>query len=382
MIKILNIIGARPQIIKAAAISREIKNNFLAQIKEVVVHTGQHYDHNMSGVFMEELAIPESDYNLEIGSGSHGQQTAKMIDSIEDVIIKEDPDWVLVYGDTNSTLAAAIAASKLHISIAHIEAGLRSHNKQMPEEINRIVCDHVSTLLFSPTLTGINNLMKEGFKIETNKPYSMDDPGIFHCGDIMYDNTLFFNKIAERKSTVLVDNGIIADKYILCTFHRPSNTDSETNLKHIVDSLLTISENENLTIVIPLHPRTKAFLIKYGLHNGLGASRTIKILPPASFLDITLLESSAKYVITDSGGVQKEAYFFKKPCLILRKETEWTEIIDNKAAILSDPFDSKIVIDFEKLKNTVSLFPTIFGDGYAANFICRTIIKTSKEVNS
>jgi UDP-GlcNAc3NAcA epimerase len=375
MIKILNIIGARPQIIKASAISRAIKNNFSDQITEVIVHTGQHYDHNMSGVFMEELNIPELDYNLNIGSGSHGSQTAKMIESIESVILKEKPNWVMVYGDTNSTLAAAIAASKLHIPIAHVEAGLRSHNKQMPEEINRILCDHVSTLLFSPTLTGINNLINEGFSMETQKTYSIDSPGVFHCGDIMYDNTLFFNKIAERQSTVLQSNGLVENKFILCTIHRPSNTDSQSILKQIVESLIEISHNEKIDIVLPLHPRTKSFLEKYNLYNYLKSINGIKLLPPASFLDITLLESKAKFVITDSGGVQKEAYFFKKPCLILRKETEWIEIIENHAGVLADPSSCSIAEKFEALTICEPSFPKIFGDGKAANYICERIVE-------
>src|ERR1035437_4263235 len=209
MIKILTIIGARPQIIKAAALSRAIRESFSNKIHEVLLHTGQHYDQNMSEVFFEQLGIPRPDYNLNVGSGSHGKQTATMISGIEEVLIKEKPDYMVVYGDTNSTLAGAIAASKIHIPIAHIEAGLRSFNKSMPEEINRIMCDHVSTLLFSPTKSGYDNLLKEGFKENNQPPYSFDNPKIYHCGDVMYDNSLYFGASAEQKTNILKDNKLL-----------------------------------------------------------------------------------------------------------------------------------------------------------------------------
>ena len=252
MIKIVTIIGARPQIIKAAALSRAIKNNFSNEIEEIIVHTGQHYDQNMSQVFFDELGIPAPNYNLGVGSGKHGEQTAKMIEGIEEILLKENPDYLVVYGDTNSTLAGAIAASKIHIPIVHIEAGLRSFNKAMPEEINRICCDHCSTMLFSPTTTGYKNLINEGFNQENKKPFTIDNPGIYHCGDVMYDNSLYFSSIANSQ------HPIANSQYILCTIHRNNNTDEPERLSAIVRALLRLSKEEE--IIIPLHPRTKKLL--------------------------------------------------------------------------------------------------------------------------
>ena len=237
MIKILTIIGARPQIIKAAAISRAISKEFSGKIKEFIVHTGQHYDDNMSNVFFEELGIPKPSYNLNIGSGLHGEQTARMIEGIEELLLKEIPDYLLLYGDTNSTLSGAIAASKLNIPIVHVEAGLRSYNRKMPEEINRIVCDHLSSLLFSPTKSGFQNLVNEGFNSANKAPFSPDNSGVFHCGDIMYDNSLHFVDLASKKSNILVENGLVESKYILATIHRDHNTDIPENLKSIFEAL-------------------------------------------------------------------------------------------------------------------------------------------------
>ncbi|MEK6615862.1 MAG: UDP-N-acetylglucosamine 2-epimerase, partial [Bacteroidota bacterium] len=222
--KILTIIGARPQFIKAAALSRAIRNKFSEKISEVIVHTGQHYDDNMSHVFFEEMEIPKEDYNLEVGSSSHGKQTASMISGIEELLLKEKPDCVALYGDTNSTLAGAVAAVKIHIPVAHIEAGLRSFNKSMPEEINRIVCDHCSTLLFSPTKSGYVNLTKEGFSEFSKAPHTADNPKIYHCGDVMYDNAIYFSELAKKKSDILKQYELTPDNYILATIHRDNNT--------------------------------------------------------------------------------------------------------------------------------------------------------------
>jgi len=378
-LKIVTIIGARPQIIKAAALSRAIKNNFFDRIEEVIVHTGQHYDQNMSQVFIEELGIPEPKYNLNIGSSSHGVQTARMIEGIEKILLDEKPDYLVLYGDTNSTLAGAVAASKIHIPIAHIEAGLRSFNKSMPEEINRIMCDHASTLLFSPTQTGFTNLVNEGFKAENKKTFSADNPGIFHCGDVMFDNSLFFKALAGQKSRVLEDNNLKGKNFVLATIHRDSNTDVPERLTAIFEALLEIAEAEKIDLVLPLHPRT-AKLMEINLLGDVlervKASKRMKLIPPVSFLDMIMLESNCKLVMTDSGGVQKEAFFFKKPAVILRSETEWKEIVEESCGVIANADKEKIVNGWLLFKDTADTltYPEIFGDGHAAEFICRTLL--------
>ena len=370
MIKIVTIIGARPQIIKAAALSRAIKEKFSNEIEEVIVHTGQHYDENMSQVFFDELGIPAPDYNLGVGSGKHGAQTSKMIEGIEEILLNENPDYLVVYGDTNSTLAGAIAASKIHIPIAHIEAGLRSFNKAMPEEINRICCDHCSTMLFSPTATGYKNLINEGFNPENKKPFTIDNPGIYHCGDVMYDNSMFFGSTDNGQQTT--GN----NPYILCTIHRNNNTDEAERLSSIVRALLRLSKEEE--IIIPLHPRTKKLLdvnLSPDIYNELVNNERIHIIPPASFLEMIKLEKNANIVLTDSGGVQKEAFFFKKPCIIIRSETEWKEIVECGAAIIADANEDNIVNGYYHFKdNKISEYPELFGDGKAAEFICNELI--------
>ncbi len=313
MKKIITIIGARPQIIKAAALSRAIKNHFSTQIQEIIVHTGQHYDDNMSAVFFEELGIPKPDYNLNVGSGKHGAQTARMIQGIEEILMEQKPDALVVYGDTNSTLAGAIAASKIHIPIVHIEAGLRSFNKSMPEEINRILCDHASTLLFSPTQSGYQNLINEGFKEFEEGPFSADRPKIYHCGDVMYDNSLYFSKLAKEKSKVLRDHELIAGGFVLGTIHRDHNTDNPKRLTAIFEALLEIAQATQ--IVLPLHPRTKKMMktvLSEELYLQIENITNLKLIPPVSFLDMVSLEEASQMIITDSGGVQKESYFFKK----------------------------------------------------------------------
>lgn len=377
MIKLLTIVGARPQIIKAAALSRSIKNHYVNEIHEVIVHTGQHYDENMSEVFFKELSIPNPDFNLEVGSGNHGEQTAQMIAGIEKILLKEKPDFIVLYGDTNSTLAGAIAASKLLIPIIHIEAGLRSFNKSMPEEINRIVCDHCSTLLISPTNTGIQNLENEGFDIHWQGPYDSNKPGIFHCGDIMYDNSVHFRQIAEAESTILSSHSLLGKDYILCTIHRNNNTDNPDRLEKLLKSISKIAKNNKMHLVIPMHPRTKKMTDQL-INNDWSASELIHILPPASFLDMIKLEANSKLILTDSGGVQKEAYFFRKPCIILRPETEWVEIIESGTAVLADADPERIENAFEMLMQKEQLdYPPVFGDGKAANSICELIIKAS-----
>ena len=378
MKKIVTIIGARPQIIKAAALSRAIKNHFQSEITEVIVHTGQHYDANMSEVFFTELNIPKPNYNLNVGSGKHGEQTAKMISGIEEILLGEKPDALVLYGDTNSTLAGAIAASKIHIPIVHIEAGLRSFNKSMPEEINRIMCDHASTLLFSPTPTGYNNLLREGFKDFEKGPYSADRPKIYHCGDVMYDNSLYFSSLAKTNSTILLDHSLTAHEYILGTIHRDHNTDDSERLSSIFEALLEIAKDEK--IVLPLHPRTKKKMLEVltdKLNQEISQCANLILIPPVSFLDMVLLEDSSSMIITDSGGVQKESYFFKKPCIILRPETEWVEIVESGSAVICDADKDKILHSFAHFRNNPPKnFPTIFGNGQASEFICKEIVNS------
>ncbi len=385
MIRILTIIGARPQIIKAAALSRAIRNKFSKKIEEKILHTGQHYDDNMSDIFFTELDIPQPDYNLHIGSGTHGGQTSKMIAGIEQILINEKFDAIVLYGDTNSTLAGAITASKLHIPIIHIEAGLRSYNKTMPEEINRIMCDHVSTLLFSPTQTGIKNLKNEGFSTQNTAPFSIDNPGIFCSGDIMYDNSIYFSEIASQKTNILTNYNIQPGKYILATIHRDNNTDDHNRLRNILEAFLEIAEKNNISVVFPLHPRTKKTLTEPTLNdlfNKIKNCNLIKIIPPASFLEMVVLEKNALLIMTDSGGVQKEAYYFKKPCVILRNETEWIEILENNAGVLADANKTAIINAFEKMKNCQSAFPPVFGNAHAAEFILTELLKQQPATNN
>lgn len=378
MLKLLTIIGARPQIIKAAALSRAIRNKFSDQIQEIIVHTGQHYDQNMSDVFFNELGIPQPDYNLNIGSGKHGEQTAKMIAGLEDILLSEKPDYIILYGDTNSTLAGAVASSKIHIPVVHIEAGLRSFNKRMPEEINRIVCDHCSTYLFTPTETGFQNLLNEGFK-KNKAPYSMDHPAVLNVGDIMYDNTLYFSELAEQKSEIIKNLKLENKVFALATVHRDYNTDNEENLVGILKAFNHISREHQTNIIFPVHPRTLKTIESLKHLPEVTAflnNEWIQKIEPVSFLDMILLEKYAQLVLTDSGGVQKEAYFFNKPCIILRTETEWVEILETgKAKITSASFE-KITWAFHELINQPETeFPKIFGMGNAAELICEELVK-------
>lgn len=401
--KLLSVIGARPQIIKSAAISRAIRNKFADCFEEVILHTGQHYDQNMSDIFFKEMEIPLPHFNLGVGSGSHGVQTAKMIQGIEEVIAETKPDAVIVYGDTNSTLAGSIAASKLKVPVVHIEAGLRSFNKTMPEEINRIVSDHTSTMLFTPTHTGVRNLEREGFvcsdgsdNIEMEcQEYSMDNPGVFHTGDVMFDNTLFFASVADKKNPLdglkfePFNKGAAAKanlplkpgEYILATVHRDSNTEDDFRMKSIFHALYSISEKHKRVVVMPLHPRTAKVLeerLGKELYDRVINSPYMKIIPAVSFFEMITLEKNSEMIITDSGGVQKEAYFFSKPCLILRPQTEWVEIVDNGAAMLVDDDFADIVNGYEKMRTKRIEFPPIFGEGDAAENILE-ILRNSME---
>jgi UDP-N-acetylglucosamine 2-epimerase len=307
--KILTVVGARPQFIKLAPLSKILREN---GINEIIVHTGQHYDENMNDLFFKELEIPEPDYNLGIGSGNHGEQTGKMLIEIEKIMLKENPDLVIVYGDTNSTLAGALAASKLHIKLAHVEAGLRSFNKRMPEEINRVLTDHVSDILFCPTQTAVENLKNEGIT-----------KGVYLVGDVMFDALLHFSKISDTKSNILERLNIKPKEYYLATIHRAENTDNYERLKNILIAFSKMNE----IVVFPIHPRTRKMINYYGLGDLL-ENDNVKVIDPVGYLDMLKLEKNAKAILTDSGGVQKEAFWLKVPCITLRDETEWIETVN------------------------------------------------------
>lgn len=369
--KILTVIGARPQIIKAAALSRAINNGFSGRIEEKILHTGQHYDANMSAVFFDEMGIPRPHFNLNTGSGKHGVQTAKMIAGIEEVLENETFDAIVLYGDTNSTIAGAVAASKLHLPIVHIEAGLRSFNMAMPEEINRIVCDNLSTVLFAPTQTAVDNLRREGFLSSKATFADGNRRHVFHSGDIMYDNSLYFARIADEKTDILRHLGLEDEKFVLATIHRDNNTDNPERLTAIAEALLEITER-GYKIVLPLHPRTKKLLpqnLSEEDYRRITSNPDIMIIPPVSFFEIIVLERHASLIMTDSGGLQKEAYFFRKPCLILRPETEWVEIVEQHAGIITDADKELIVRSFDEYIDTEPQFPPLFGDGHAAEFM-------------
>lgn len=322
--KIISIIGARPQFIKASVVSEELRKNFT----ELIIHTGQHYDYEMSKLFFEQLDIPEPDYHLDVGSGTHGYQTGEMLKRIEEIFIAEKPDLVLTYGDTNSTLAGALAASKMHVKTGHIEAGLRSFDKSMPEEINRIITDHCSDLLFCPTKTAVNNLKREGIT-----------SGVYLTGDVMVDCLFKYSEVAEEKTTILEDLGIDRKKYLVVTVHRASNTDNRANLEQIVDALSEISE----PIIFPIHPRTRKSLRVFGLYDKLINHRNIKVIQPVGYLEFLRLMKNARKIITDSGGIQKEAYILKVPCITLRENTEWVETVQDGWNVLVGADKERIV---------------------------------------
>jgi UDP-GlcNAc3NAcA epimerase len=379
-LRLLTVIGARPQIIKAAAMSRAIASHAKGRIVETLLHTGQHYDSNMSQVFFDELGIPAADMNLNVGSGGHGAMTARMIEGIEQVLLKKEHDVVLLYGDTNSTLAGAVAAAKLHVPVAHVEAGLRSFNKRMPEEVNRIVCDHCSTWLFCPTDTAVENLRHEGFTGANVAKPSADHPRVVQCGDVMYDNSLHFASLAKERSSILTGHGLRENGFILVTVHRDNNTDDAQRLNDIFRTLLELHARHGLAFVLPVHPRTRKMmdaLLASDVRDALENSPRFLLIPPAGFLDMIALESAARLVITDSGGVQKEAYFFGKPGVVLRAETEWVELVQKGQAVLvdADPLRISSAVD-RFLREGIPHIPPLFGDGHAAERICDELIKT------
>lgn len=343
-IKIVTVVGARPQFIKAATVSRELAS--LSGFEEVLVHTGQHYDHNMSDIFFEELNIPKPAYNLACGGGAHGAMTGRQLEKIESVLLTERPDLLLVYGDTNSTLAGALAAAKLHIPVAHVEAGLRSYNRNMPEEINRVLTDHASELLFAPTQGARGNLLAEGIK----------EDGIHVVGDVMYDATLYYSSQAKRPSWY-DDVSSSEGGYVLCTIHRAENTDDPFRLGSILEGLA----DSGLPVLLPLHPRTKRRIEELRL----SVAANIHVVPPVGYLEMLWLEGHCRIVATDSGGVQKEAYFHGKPCVTLRDETEWTELVDGGFNRLVGTSPERIAESLASFGH-INIKSTIYGNGAAA----------------
>ena len=348
--KVVTVVGARPQFIKAAAVSRLLRD----QHTEILIHTGQHYDENMSDVFFQELDIPAPDYNLGVGSGLHGAQTGEMLARIEQVLLSEKPDRVLVYGDTNSTLAGALAAVKLHIPVAHVEAGLRSFNRAMPEEINRIVTDHVSDLLFCPSDVAAQHLAHEGIT-----------HGVHVVGDVMADTLLYATERASQHSTILEDLGLLPGNYLLATVHRAENTDDPERLQAILTAFAAVRE----PIIFPIHPRTRQRMADQNAFAILEGSQ-VKLIEPLGYLDMVRLEQSARLILTDSGGIQKEAYWLKVPCITLRDETEWVETVENGWNCLVGADREKIILAIDSFYPPEN-YPVLYGDGKAAKKIIR-----------
>jgi UDP-GlcNAc3NAcA epimerase len=360
--KVVSVVGARPQFIKAAVVSRALRE---AGLLEVLVHTGQHYDPGLSEVFFRELDIPSPDYHLGIGGGTHGENTGRMIEAIERVLLEERPDWVLVYGDTDSTLARAIAAVKLHIPVAHVEAGLRSFNRRMPEEINRVLTDHASDILFAPTETAVKNLRREGIPEER----------VHLVGDVMYDAALLYGEKAERHSDVLTRLGLSPKGYVLATIHRADNTDSPERLRVILEALAEV--NRWVPVVFPVHPRTRERIKRFGLDSALEVlvMTDLVMTDLVGYLDMIKLEKNAQLIVTDSGGVQKEAFFYRVPCVTLREEAEWVELVSAGWNTLCPPLDKAQVTQtiLESLGRVgVDLFA--YGDGRAGSIIADVLV--------
>lgn len=359
-LEILTVVGARPQFIKAAVVSEALAS--CPHLQETIVHTGQHYDEAMSEKFFGELGIPKPAYNLGVGSGNHGVQTGRMLARLEEVMLKERPAWVLVYGDTNSTLAGALAAAKLHIPVAHVEAGLRSFNRRMPEEINRVMTDHLASALFAPTSTAVANLQNEGIRREA----------VQEVGDVMFDTALHFGDKSEASSTIMRRLQLENDQYVLATIHRAENTDSIDRLSAIFHGLIEVSQD--LPVVIPLHPRTLKLLQTSARHISVDLNqheKRIKVIDPVGYLDMVQLEKNAALIATDSGGVQKEAYFYRKPCVTLRAETEWLELVESGANTLCCPSSAQAVSNSirQSLQVGFHAVDRLYGNGTAANQI-------------
>ena len=362
--KVLTVIGARPQFIKAATVSRELRQTM--NMSEVLVHTGQHFDENMSQVFFDELDIPKPDYNLGIGGGSHGQNTGRMIESIESAIVDEKPDLVLVYGDTDSTLAGALAAAKLHIPVAHVEAGLRSYNRRMPEEINRILTDQLSTILFCPTQTAVSNLESEGFPHRLARDSKQI---IANVGDVMYDAALYYASMTIGRSSILEKLTLSSKQFVLATVHRAENTDNLDKLSAIMDALSLVGKE--IPVILPLHPRTKKKFEALEPHRTAHYSSHITFLPPLGYLDVVMLEKHAAVIATDSGGVQKEAFFHDVPCVTLREETEWVELVDLgwNRLVSPDSVQAMVAAIMEAMASRPAIGAKPYGSGNSAGLI-------------
>ena len=371
--KIVTVVGARPQFIKISTVSHAIKeynksrSDEQEEIIEIIVHTGQHFDKNMSDIFFEQMKMPEHDYFLDINSLSHGAMTGQMLEKIEEVLVKESPDWVLVYGDTNSTIAGALAAKKLHIKVAHVEAGLRSFNMEMPEEINRILTDRISDLLFCPTDTAVKNLENEGFKNSGNS--------IIKCGDVMYESSIFFNQYSIKPEILNQHKNIPENNFILATIHREENTDDKNRLINIFKALNKISLE--YPIVVPLHPRTKKKL--NALKNELEIDNNLVFIEPVGYLEMLHLLKNCCLVMTDSGGLQKEAFFFKKMCITLRDETEWVELVEHGVNIIAGADSQSIYDSFKKaLLKTPDYNVNLYGEGKTSQVIIDTILSFNR----
>lgn len=357
--KIITVIGARPQFVKAAAVSREIAKN--KSIKEVIVHTGQHFDDNMSEIFFRQMEIPKPQFNLAVAGGGHGAMTGEMLIRIESVLKSEKPDAVMVYGDTNSTLAGALAAAKLHIPVAHVEAGLRSFNMRMPEEVNRVLTDRVSTHLYCPTYTAVKNLINEGYEKASAK--------IICTGDVMQDAAIYYAANATRPESL--SQGVVPDNFVLTTIHRAENTDSLARLKSIISALNYC--NQKIPVVLPLHPRTKSILEKHDI------KVDFSIIEPVGYFEMIWLLNNCRVVMTDSGGVQKEAYFFQKPCITMRDQTEWVELIEAGVNVLVGANYQSIIDAFEgSLVSRISFSGGLYGGGEACSRIVENLVLLAK----
>lgn len=351
--KVVTIVGARPQFIKAAPVSKALRE---AGHTEFLLHTGQHYDHGMSQVFFDELDLPAPDINLDVRSGGHGAQTGRMLEGIESVLLAEKPDWVVVYGDTNSTLAGALAAVKIHTPLAHVEAGLRSYNRRMPEEHNRVLADHCADLLFCPTRTAVENLAKEGLTT-----------GVHQVGDPMYDAVLMFSQKAKERPSIIKKLGLKQGCYLLVTIHRAYNTDDPAALRAILSALQAANE----TVVFPVHPRTRQKLKEYDLESSL--QENLLLIDPVDYLDMLILEQNARMILTDSGGIQKEAFFFAVPCMTLRPETEWVETVQSGWNLLAGIDEKKILGGLKHTFPPADRQPELFGNGHSAAAIARLL---------
>jgi UDP-GlcNAc3NAcA epimerase len=360
-VKVATVVGARPQFVKAAILLKAFRTT--QKIENVLVHTGQHYDADLSRVFFEELEIPAPQHHLHVGSGSHGSQTGRMLEGLEHVFQLENPDWVLVLGDTNSTIAGALAAVKLHMLVAHVEAGLRSFNRRMPEEINRVLADHASDLLLAPTPLAVANLLQEG----------VGDSKVRLVGDVMYDAALYYGSRAERKSTILERLKLGKKNYVLTTIHRPENTDSPEKLRAILLGLSSVAMR--LPVIFPIHPRTRNAILRnvYVAE----ATKGIRLVDPLGYLDMTVLERNARLIATDSGGIQKEAFFFSVPCVTLRTETEWQELLDMAWNRLAPPDSPEVVSSaiLDGLDREPKGTPNLYGDGHASEQIAQLLIE-------